>query len=195
METVYRKGKQTWVKAFLASSKDVIDSLNMLASNEYSELSMPGIEKLFISVFCPQTKIKTISHGRWYLFKKNNADCEKPLPTTGALLQHVKRAKLQAMIWGAAYKNIVPGENPVEYGWIMSSNNMHKPVLTLDAIAPESVLKISKCKCETGCKVKYNRCPCVKGGVSCDVLCECSETCENTDLLVVSIETGEEEHL
>ena len=34
---VYRKGKQTWVKAFLASSKDVIDSLNMLASNEYSE--------------------------------------------------------------------------------------------------------------------------------------------------------------
>ena len=97
---VYRKGKQRWVKAFLASSKDVIDSLNILASNEYSELSMPGIEKLFISVFCPQTKIKTISHGRWYLFKKNNADCEKLLPTTGALLQHVKRAKLQAMIWG-----------------------------------------------------------------------------------------------
>ena len=118
--TVYRKGKQTWLKAFLASSKDVIDSLNMLASNEHSELSMPGIEKLFISVFCPQTKIKTISHGRWY---------------------------------------------PVEYGWIMSSNNMYKPVLTLDVIAPESVLKISKCKCETGCKVKYNRCSCVKGGV------------------------------
>ena len=67
-------------------------------------------------------------------FKKNNADCEKLLPTTGALLQHVKRAKLQAMIWGAAYKNIVPRENPVEYGWIMSSNNMYKPVLTLDAI-------------------------------------------------------------
>ena len=35
---------------------------------------------------------------------------------------------------GAAYNNIVPRENPVEYGWIMSSNNMYKPVLTLDAI-------------------------------------------------------------
>ena len=33
--------------------------------------------------------------------RKNNADCEKLLPTTGALLQHVKRAKLQAMIWGS----------------------------------------------------------------------------------------------
>ena len=52
----------------------------------------------------------------------------------------------------------------MEYGWIMSSNNMYKPVFTLDAIAPESVLKISKCKCETGCRVKYNRCSCVKGG-------------------------------
>ena len=91
------------------------------------------------------------------------------------------KSQVESLIWGAAYKTLVLRENPVEYGWIMSSNNMYKPVLTLDAIAPESVLKISKCKCETGCKVKYNRCSCVKRGVSCDVQCECSETCENTD--------------
>ena len=73
---------------------------------------------------------------------------------------------------------------------------MYKPLMSLDAIAPEQVLKISKCKCETGCKRnKPTRCSCVKGGVSCDVLCECAETCKNTDLLVGTIDTAEEEDL
>ena len=137
------------MKAFVAFGKDVIDSLNMFASNESPESSMPGIEKLF--VFWTQPRIKTVYLSRWYLFKKN-ADCAKLPPTTGALLQHAKRAKLPAMVWETVYNNTVLRGNPVENGWILSNISMYKQIMSLDAMAPEQVLQISKCKCETGCK-------------------------------------------
>ena len=91
---IHKKGKSTWFKKLLESNSNVITALKTLSSQDPAETSLSGIEEFFASVYCPGTKITTVAQARWYLFRKNNADCEKLPPTKGTLIQHVKRAKL-----------------------------------------------------------------------------------------------------
>ena len=95
---------------------EVLTSLKDLATEDSYENSINGIEKLFARVYCPQIKLCSVAQARWYLFRKHNSDCEKLPPTHGALVQHIKRAKFQAMLWGAAHEVIVPRGDPLLYG-------------------------------------------------------------------------------
>ena len=100
---MFKERKKSWVKELLVSNMEVLTSFKDLATEDSYENSINGIEKLFARVYCPQTKLCSVAQERWYLFRKHNSDCEKLPPTHGALVQHIKRAKFQAMLWGAAH--------------------------------------------------------------------------------------------
>ena len=116
-DKMFKESKKTWVNEFLVSNMAVVTSLRNLTTEDSTEKSIIGIENIFARVYCPQTKLDSVSQARWYLFRKHDADCEPLPPTHGALVQHIKRAKLQAMIWGAAHEAIVPRGEPLLYGW------------------------------------------------------------------------------
>lgn len=68
-------------------------------------------------------------------------------------------------------------KNPQEWGWKKSRFGLVF-VTTLDAPAPESLLKSIACKCKTGCR--GSACGCRKTGLHCSIMCtHCNGSCDN----------------
>ena len=57
---MFQKSKKTWVNEFLVSNMAVVTSLRDLTTEDSTEKSITGIEKLFASVYCPQTTVSWI---------------------------------------------------------------------------------------------------------------------------------------
>ena len=90
------KGKKTCLKNFLTSGPDVIDALKDLGiGDEPAPSVLIGCEKFLCSLFCPKNiEILQAKELRWYLFKqlKNNQSVENLPPTSGAWIEHIRRA-------------------------------------------------------------------------------------------------------
>ena len=70
--------------------------------------------------------------------------------------------------------------HPTKYGWRLIDGQL-EPIATLlpVAVAPSSLLKLSKCSCKTGCT--SSRCSCVKRIAQCSGYCGCDASkCENS---------------
>ena len=96
-------------------------------------------------------------------------------PTRDALYQHINRSNLQSLIFKKANipKPILP--DPTECGYEMSDAGLKPILMTKDPI-PNSALKIISCNCKTNCKT--NRCGCRKLGLSCNLHCGCTKSCD-----------------
>ena len=120
-----------------------------------------------------------LRNTRWNLFEKCNYESEHLPPTMGAFKQAVLRAHCQARTWYLSDKSIRSLPNPLSCGWELSEGK-YVPTTSADPIAPESVLHLVKCGCNSDCLT--NRCKCSKSNLVCTDLCDCFDICENTDI-------------
>ena len=135
------------------------------------------LEEVIAVLYC--TKRTNLRNARWNLFKKCNYESERLPPTTGSFKQAVLRAHCHARTWYLSDKCIRFLPNPIYCGWEISEG-MYVPITSADQIAPKSVLHLVKCGCNSECL--NNRCKCSKSKLVCIDLCDCPDTCENTDL-------------
>ena len=96
-------------------------------------------------------------------------------PTDSAAYQHTLRAVYQATVWDKLDEFCL---DPCQYGWDLV-DSFHSPVANSQSCAPDNLLKLVRCKCESGCQSAL--CSCRKHGLSCAVACQnCRGTCENS---------------
>ena len=103
-------------------------------------------------------------------------------PTDAALELNIKRAHFAATMWKNCISGRPPQMDPCQFGWEMDEDQqILLPTMLPNGtkIAPETVLKITKCKCSsTHCIT--NQCSCFKATISCSEYCSCEESnCDN----------------
>ena len=100
-------------------------------------------------------------------------------PTSAAAKYHSYRAYYAVQEWLGNTGDIAP----VDWGWEVQ-DGMLSPVLNDEAVAPDNVLKIVSCGCQTDCG---KRCKCRKAGLLCTAMCStclgqtCSNACQTVD--------------
>ncbi len=101
---------------------------------------------------------------------------ERLPPTVSATNLHSQRTYLQVMVW----MGIGDAMDPTNWGWGLQDNKL-TPIMTKKIPAPESLLKVVRCNCTTGCVTL--RCSCRKYGLTCAGACGICQTdyCENLD--------------
>ena len=98
----YGKGKLTCWKAFFHTSRDVVVAFTDLGTTPtVLESTLAGIERFVCNLYLPNTQFTQVKDVRWWLFKKKQAQSESLPPTQSALLEGIKRAHYQALVWGS----------------------------------------------------------------------------------------------
>lgn len=179
------KSKAGCFAAFLACSNEVIEAIADLGvGDQPSETVTHGCEEFLMSLFRPKN-MNSISAKelRWKLFKalKEDQGVNKLPPTPGAWCEHIKRAHMQANIWA---QDIIPNPelpDPLTLGWKQESGQF-VPLLSQVPAAPDSIMQLVKCNCQSERKCS-RRCSCKSKNLVCTELCSCSadETCCNTN--------------
>ena len=161
----------------------------------HEEWENTTLETFVIRVYAPAFRESSIGKLRYFLFRTKGTEGERLPPTKGALIQHIKRARVVASV----NKNYqIP--NPalpvfLGKGWTMSEGLLC-PHMTDMLPAPQAVVELVKCGCAGFCENK--RCSCFREGFSCCDICECGDTCRNdenkygTDGIESDEETSEE---
>ena len=106
-------------------------------------------------------------------------------PTTSAFAQNVKRAHLQTAIWKQALKQDPPDVQVSDYGWEVENgqDGSIEPVAIPagEAPAPDYVLKLIACQCESATPCRTKLCSCVAANMTCTAFCHLqnSMACSN----------------
>ena len=90
------------------------------------------------------TTLVIVKELRWWMFRREQAAAERLPPTKAALIQAIKRAHFQRIVWyndTVAYLNI---PSPPEYGWREEAGGVSPVITTMDP-APEVILEQVKC--------------------------------------------------
>ena len=97
-------------------------------------------------------------------------------PTTESFTENVKRAHLQACTWMYALNGDPPVLLPESYGWLRNeATQTLSPVTVPPGVehAPEDILKLIKCLCESDSPCSSLRCGCNKARLGCTMFCVC----------------------
>ena len=121
--------------------------------------------------------------------------CQKPKnetlpPTSDSLLQHLKRANYQTLVWKQALAAVQNLPDPEGSGWVKEGSSL-KPQYMTKQPAPTSLLELTKCSCKTGCE---GNCSCKNTGLSCSEACYCmgsSDICRNPHRVLVDMSGNE----
>ncbi len=94
------------------------------------------------------------------------------LPLTNeAFRENVARADLQVAIWRHAMEPNPPPLDPCEHGWMkdhpLSNILIPMTVAVGTHLAPEEILKLIRCSCESSQPCKSRRCSCTASGIAC----------------------------
>ncbi len=89
---------------------------------------------------------------------------ERLPPTTSATNLHSRRTYLQVMQWIGMNE----GMDPTEWGWDVQGDKL-VPLMMDKSPAPETLLKMIRCTCISGCSTL--RCSCKKHGLECTSAC------------------------
>ena len=92
---MFKKSKKTWVNEFLVSNMAVVTSLRDLTTEDSTEKSITGIEKLFARVYCPQTKLDSVSQAKVVFVQTTRRRLRKTFPNpwcTSTAHQKIKTA-------------------------------------------------------------------------------------------------------
>jgi len=109
---------------------------------------------------------------RWELFRTKASEGENLPPTSGALLQHVRRARRAALIG----KSFTPTPNiplpEADNGWKLEDGRL--TAVTSEVLpAPQSILELAKCGCKGDCLSK--KCSCRDNKLPCSPICKCKD--------------------
>eukprot|EP00745_Piridium_sociabile_P031048 TRINITY_DN51469_c0_g2_i2.p1 TRINITY_DN51469_c0_g2~~TRINITY_DN51469_c0_g2_i2.p1 ORF type:complete len:652 (+),score=127.59 TRINITY_DN51469_c0_g2_i2:129-2084(+) len=119
-------------------------------------------------------KWKNMTKGKSQIFK-----LETLPPTTEAFSLHIRRAHYQAAVWRAAANPDVPDMDPSQYGWekdLITRTFVPIKLPLNTPIAPDGLLKILCCNCDSEESCKTRRCSCHKNNTGCGTFCKCEET-------------------
>lgn len=91
------KGKPSFWNAYQRADDDTLQVLaDMGTCTSLSDEQLLTLEQFVCRVYCPSTKMTTVSAIRWHLFRK------KLPPTRAALTEAFKRAHYQCLVWSAS---------------------------------------------------------------------------------------------
>lgn len=172
-------GKANWFQAYLRTNEDVINALQMLGEAEVTDSLLSTLTGFVCAAYAPKSiTTKTISELRWHLFTKHMAESDKLPPTIGALKQHILRVHIQARVWEQATITHQDAQlDPLENGYFKDADGRLKPT-TIDVLpAPEVIVEVVRCHCETDCSSA--RCFCITNNLTCTDLCQCGSQCQN----------------
>lgn len=94
-------------------------------------------------------------------------------PSEAATRCHSLRVFYQVQEWRGRGEEL----DPEDWGWKIRDGRLIPTPTHLDA-APQTLLKVIRCNCRTGCNSM--RCSCRKNGIECSTACgECRGVCEN----------------
>ena len=150
----------------------------------FQELGLPDdpnnslLDALEHFVIIPTT-VKNLSELRCYMFWKRQRESTS-LPHTRETLHHkVLRPHYTTVVWKKPHIPHHDLLDPQDYGWKWSSSpSWYETVTTQLPPAPESIIHLTMCGCNAGCKTK--RCKCKKNGLKCSEMCKCQD-CENVE--------------
>ena len=114
---------------------------------------------------------------RWESYRTKGSEGENLPPTRGAIVQHVRRAWLAAVI-GKSYTTPAPTiPPPKDNGWYKEEERLI-PVTSLILPAPASIIELVKCSCKGECLKKG--CSCNKNNLLCSPMCIYVKICART---------------
>lgn len=104
-------------------------------------------------------------------------------PTTEAFIENVKHAHMQACVWKQALHLTPPQIDPLQHGFIRDTSTkslLPNPLPEDVPLAPENILKLIRCSCESDAPCKTMRCRCASAKLPCTVFCTCqADNCNN----------------
>ncbi|CAM1319304.1 Uncharacterised protein g7168 [Pycnogonum litorale] len=143
--------------------------------------------------------MESLNNLRYTLFsrKKDPPKIQTLPPTDKSAIEHIKRARLQVLIWRAADQIEPPADNIFLFGWRIE-DDVPVPVHGI-VVAPKELLKLVACGCKSVAPCSRANCSCQSAGVSCTSYCKCEakEHCANVHTKKTEhvVETDEEEEL
>ncbi|CAM4708789.1 unnamed protein product [Leuciscus chuanchicus] len=134
-------------------------------------------ELIMYSKSCGSSRVDEARH---HLFSNGTKSLENLPPTQAALIQHIKRALLQASFYwnqATAVQQDIPEFNA--WGWFRdSTSKTWEPYWTNLRDASKACTILLHCGCKTACRW---HCKCCKAGVRCTSICACEGACTNND--------------
>ena len=143
---------------------------------------MQRLERYYILQYCKSSSCSRVNQARVALFKTGTRLLDKIPPTQDALLQHIKRALLQAgYIWKQALKckPILPPFT--EWGWKRDTSGLLTPLWSLLSDISHTGSLLLHCNCRVSCT---GNCKCARAGLNCTSLCRCDGACAATEIQV-----------
>jgi hypothetical protein len=146
---------------------------------------------VFILACYSQTGKKTLTEARTDVWKTKMRKsaleppklCSLP-PTSAAFRENALRAHYQVAVWRNALQTHPPLLDPTHHGWshIEGSTRITPTIVPLDTpLAPEDLLKVIKCGCDSNTPCSTKRCGCKSQGIECTLFCVCKggDACKN----------------
>lgn len=173
----YGKGKKTAMDTWNRFPEATTAFLSLASTpSEVSETCMATLER-FVVLLYDRTSVKTVvNDARKQLFGKKGRQFDTIPLTRAALLEHSKRAVLQAgYIWGQALTPNPTLPSPQDWGGTLDGG-LWRPFWTTLPDMMGSCQELLCCGCKKGCRTQ---CSCVKASLRCTALCKCPDECVN----------------
>ena len=142
--------------------------------------------QLPLKKFLQQEKLDSL-HYKWFFEKvSTNISLVSPQalpPTTANTKYHCLKVYFQILEWKGCTNEVIP----LDWGWKRCDGKL-MPVLTNLPLAPDELLKMIRCNCQTHC---YSmRCRCRKYNLKCSPACSnCKgSACANPDTFLIEDE-------
>ena len=181
-----KKAWNVWMKYRVVD--DIFNRLSTATDSTVDDASFETIQRFVVLLYDQSSDISRVNECRRILFTKRNRPIDNIPPTADALLQHLKRATLQAKIWCRSLEKVPTNLHPVDYGWKVAEGR-YKPLWITQPDVTEHCSELIKC----ACKRKCTNCTCIKHNLSCSRLCACDGHCSRIDIGHQSISSEDAE--
>jgi len=131
------------------------------------------IERYVVLMYDRTSTCPSVNESRRIMYTRKNRAIENIPPTADALLQHSKRAALQAHVWQACLSVTMPTYDPTKWGWKVAEDGSYIPVWCLMPDISSHCTELMRCSCTTVCR----NCKFRKNGLRCTKLCACDGLC------------------
>ena len=166
--------------SMLCRSQQHQESLGLLGDRRMDKETVTKCEAFICDLYtCPKQKPRTSDELRYVLFCQKKQKSETLPPTSDSLLQHLKRANYQIIVWGSSIEDVQHLPPPEDNRWDNECAIL-KPVLMTKEPAPRSLLELTTYQCKKSrCQSK---CSSNSTGLSCTESSFCmadTEWCKN----------------
>lgn len=159
---------------------DVTETFYALSScpQELAEEHLAKLERYTVLLYDRTSSEVNVNACRKVLFTKKGRQINNIPPSHGAIVQHIKRAALQAgHVWSQSLVKEPEVPDPSDWGWTRACDTgPWQPLWTLLPEATKACRELTKCSCKTGCR-KSRGCGCARKDLKCTALCHCSGEC------------------